>query len=499
MAKAIKQDYNAEELLEQALVPEDKQPYKVPENWVWTRINTICNFERGITFPASAKIDEMADGLIPCLRTANIQTQLVTDDLIYVDRSYIKNNLNKIVRLDDIIMSSANSRELVGKTSYVDFVDVEMTFGGFVLTIRAKKILSKYLFNMLRLEFLSGNFMGESTQTTNIANINTTILGNYAFPLAPLDEQQRIVDRIESLFVKLDQAKELAQNALVTFENRKSRITGMAIKGDLTQRWRANNNRLNAEEELNVIKIGKKYKYDINETVEFEIPNTWCWVRLGDLIELLADYHANGSYEVLKENVELLDIPDYACMIRTTNFEKNNFNSLMKYISKHAYEFMSKSKLYGDEILINKIGNAGSVYLMPRINRPASLAMNLFMLRLSEKVLPKYIYYHLTTVFSENDISQFVRGVTTKSIDKKSINSIKIALPPLKEQKEIVRILDRLLEKEQKAKELCDVIEKFDLMKKAILSRAFRGELGTNDPGDESAVELLKSCLISDD
>jgi type I restriction enzyme, S subunit len=70
-----------------------------------------------------------------------------------------------------------------------------------------------------------------------------------------------------------------------------------------------------------------------------------------------------------------------------------------------------------------------------------------------------------------------------------------INVPSLNEQKEIVRILDNLLENEERAKELFDVIEKIDLMKKAILARAFCGELGNNNPEEESAVELLKEVL----
>ena len=71
-----------------------------------------------------------------------------------------------------------------------------------------------------------------------------------------------------------------------------------------------------------------------------------------------------------------------------------------------------------------------------------------------------------------------------------------IPLPEINEQTEIVRILDNLLAKEQQAKEAAEkVLEQIDLTKKAILARAFRGELGTNDPSEESAVELLKATL----
>ena len=82
------------------------------------------------------------------------------------------------------------------------------------------------------------------------------------------------------------------------------------------------------------------------------------------------------------------------------------------------------------------------------------------------------------------------------SINSKQLNSFPVLLPCISEQQEIVRILDDLLAKEQKAKEAAAaVLERIDLIKKSILARAFRGELGTNDPSEESAVELLKQCL----
>lgn len=184
MAKK-KNNLTLEEKLKNALVSEEEQPYPIPDNWVWTRLGEVCKFERGITFPSSAKKTALEENLIPCVRTANVQEKLTLGDLIYIDKCYMKNNELKYLKENDIIMSSANSRELVGKTCFVEQIPFPMTFGGFVLTIRAKKIYSKFLFYMLRLEFLSGNFIKESTQTTNIANINTTSLSKYKFPLPP--------------------------------------------------------------------------------------------------------------------------------------------------------------------------------------------------------------------------------------------------------------------------------------------------------------------------
>jgi type I restriction enzyme S subunit len=80
-------------------------------------------------------------------------------------------------------------------------------------------------------------------------------------------------------------------------------------------------------------------------------------------------------------------------------------------------------------------------------------------------------------------------------VPKNFLDEYPLLLPSLPEQREIVHILDDLFEKEQRARELCDVIEKIDLMKKAILARAFRGKLGTNDPHEESAMGFLKESF----
>ena len=132
------------------------------------------------------------------------------------------------------------------------------------------------------------------------------------------------------------------------------------------------------------------------EFIESEIgliPKEWEISSIGAKIDLLTDYHANGSYKKLKENVALKDEPDYAIMVRTTNLEKKDFSTNLKYIDKHAYEFLKKSKVFPNDILMNKIANAGSVYLMPDEGKPVSLAMNLFLLRMKKSVNQIFVFY----------------------------------------------------------------------------------------------------------
>ena len=168
--------------------------------------------------------------------------------------------------------------------------------------------------------------------------------------------------------------------------------------------------------------------------------NKWQTVKLGEVLTVLTDYHANGSYKKLKANVELLDTPDYAVMIRTTNFEKRDFEQDLKYIKESAYEFLKKSVVKPDDILMNKIANAGSVYYMPNLHRPVSLAMNLFLLRtLENKTNQQFIYYYLKS--NESYIKQYAIGTAAKTITKESVRNLKISLPPLPVQNKIASIL----------------------------------------------------------
>jgi type I restriction enzyme S subunit len=160
-------------------------------------------------------------------------------------------------------------------------------------------------------------------------------------------------------------------------------------------------------------------------------------VLLGELLTVLTDYHANGAYKKLKENVELLDNPNYAAMIRTTNFEQNNFDQSLKFINEHAYHFLKKSKVYAGDLIMNKIANAGSCYLMPELGMPVSLAMNLFLLRVnSKKANPSYVYLYLK--LNEAYVKSFSNGSVTKTITKDAVRNLEVVLPDRETQNDIV-------------------------------------------------------------
>ena len=156
---------------------------------------------------------------------------------------------------------------------------------------------------------------------------------------------------------------------------------------------------------------------------------------MGEYLSLLTDFSSNGSYKALDSGVVMYDEPNYAWMVRTTDLESGDKSSI-KYIDEKAYELLSKSKIFGGEIIMNKIGSAGKIYIIPKLTMPASLGRNAFMFRYDERINNIFIYYLLTSDYGQREIQQYVRGAVTKTITKDDARAVLIIVPPLELQQQ---------------------------------------------------------------
>ena len=166
-------------------------------------------------------------------------------------------------------------------------------------------------------------------------------------------------------------------------------------------------------------------------------PNGYIKAPMGEYMTLLTDFSSNGSYKTLDSGVTMYDEPNYAWMVRTTDLESGDMTSI-KYIDEAAYELLAKSKIFGGEIIMNKIGSAGKVYLMPEITMPASLGRNAFMFRYDERINVKYLYHLLISEYGQREIQQYVRGAVTKTITKNDARSVMVVVPPIELQEKYV-------------------------------------------------------------
>ncbi|QYJ88844.1 restriction endonuclease subunit S [Shewanella halotolerans] len=279
-------------------VAEEDLKDDLPLGWQVSRLGEFVSIIRGITFPASAKHNEPESNLIACLRTANVQTQLDWDDLIYVERSYVKRE-EQMLAVGDIVMSMANSRELVGKVSYTYFLpkNLDVSFGGFLSVIRPYQLDSAFLMMVLRSPSVRDELVGSSSQTTNIANISLEKLNPLVVSIPPLKEQHRIVAKVDELMALCDQLEQQteasieAHQVLVTTLLDSLLLSATTAEGSLTNSANAEDN-VTAKSGGNVTDIK-----NVNAGKNFEQN----WQMIADHFDTL--FTTEESIEQLKQTI----------------------------------------------------------------------------------------------------------------------------------------------------------------------------------------------------
>lgn len=219
-----------EERLQQALVPAEEQPYEVPENWVWVRLGAIAEIVTGGT--PSKKHPEYYGGNFPFYKPSDLdQGRLTYDASEYLSEE--GKNVSRIIPKNSTAVCCIGS---IGKCGYL------MCEGTTNQQINSAipKINSLCLYYYLCTENFVQDLLSMASATT-IAIVNKSKMESCAFPLPPLSEQQRIVERIEELLAKLDEAKERLQEVADSFAVRKAAILHKAFTGELTKQWRLEN------------------------------------------------------------------------------------------------------------------------------------------------------------------------------------------------------------------------------------------------------------------
>ena len=195
-------------------ISEDEKPFELPEGWECARLGNTVAIIRGITFPASEKHKEPSKGKIACLRTANVQDSIEWDDLLYVSESFVKRS-EQFAEKGDIVMSMANSRELVGKVAHIYNIPTgSATFGGFLSVIRPYGFNAAFLMSVLRSPNIKSILIDSSSQTTNIANISLEKLNPLVISVPPIGEQNRIASKVEELMSLCDQLEQQSLTSL---------------------------------------------------------------------------------------------------------------------------------------------------------------------------------------------------------------------------------------------------------------------------------------------
>ena len=428
MAKKTKDsNLSIEERLEQALIPNWDEPYKLPPNWCWVKLSTVCSLENG--------------------------EKSTEKDLVYLDAKTLRGVTEPQTRDSGIVVNKDQKVILVdGENSGEVFVVpyrgyMGSTFKILNIVTNADEMYIRYFIDQNR-ERLRNSKVGSA-----IPHLNKDLFFDLKLPFPPLSEQKRIVAHIETLFAKLDEAKKRAQEVIDGFETRKAAILHKAFTGELTAKWR---------EEHGV-------SIDNWKTTRFD------------------------SVAAIRSN--LVDPAEYQSFphIAPNNIEKKTGVLLEYHTIAEDGVISGKHRFYSGQILYSKIRPYLSKVVVVDFDGLCSADMYPIEAYQNARCL---WYYMLSDEFLLQASTAGSRSVLPK-INQKELSALTVHLPTNdREQEEIARILDEFFDKEQQTKEAAEIVlDQSDLMKKSILARAFRGELGTNDPSEESAVELLRMIL----
>lgn len=188
------------------------------------------------------------------------------------------------------------------------------------------------------------------------------------------------------------------------------------------------------------------------------LPTSWELSTIGDYSNTITDYVANGSFASLAQNVQYKEEPDVAVLIRLVDYN-NNFKGDFVYIDEHAYEFLSKSKLYGGEIIISNVGaNVGTVFRCPTLTLKMSLAPNSIMLR--TKGIDDFYYYWFKSPVGQHAIASIVTGSAQPKFNKTTFKKIVVPVPPIETQRKIALCLKTIDEKIECNKSINDNLQK---------------------------------------
>ncbi len=427
-------------------VPVEEQPHPIPENWCWVKLEGISEIIMGQSPVGSDTTDDSS--YMPLIGGA------ADMGIMYPLATRYTKVPTKISKNGDLILCI---RATLGKPI---FSDGEYCLGRGVAVIRpyiGEKEFYRYFFLTFE-QYLYDNATG-----TTFAQVNSKTLQKMPVPLPSLPEQHRIVTRIESLFAKLDEAKEKAQAVVDGFELRKSAILHKAFTGELTERWRREHGvGLDSWKNTTLSEMVSGFKYGTSEK------NT---------------YNNSG--------MPVLRIPNVGT--GTLCFED------MKYLAHNDVD--EANQVHENDLLIIRSNGSrdlvGKCAIVPALSRKFAYASFLIRIKPSERILPDYLALYLNSTDARTQMFKKAKSSAgIHNINSQELGSITINVPTIYEQSTIIAVLNNLLAKEQQAKEAAEaILAQIDTMKKAILARAFRGELGTNDPAEEWAGELLKKVL----
>lgn len=286
---------------------------------------------------------------------------------------------------------------------------------------------------------------GATCGNVHISKEKSYINGN-AMAMDNLNEKICLKEYLYYFLKQYDMKKVISGSAQpqITVQNIKK--INIAIVGMDTQiKIIKNLNKIQEIIDIRKKQIGKLDELIKSQFVEMFGNKEFPYVEFKEYMERCVDIGSNGANSVVMEHYNMTDTKDYAMVVRFTNLNSGDFVNDVKYINKEDYEFYSKSKVYGDEIIFCKIGSAGMNYIMPKLNMPVTLGLNQIMIT-PKNINTRYLYEYINSNEGKKYIKNNINGAVTKTITKHALWVFPIKTPPIELQNrfdQIVELIDK--------------------------------------------------------
>ena len=419
-------------------IEEKDIPFDIPETWRWVRLGTIGYTNIGLTYRPK---DQTMDGVI-VLRSSNIQNgKMVYENIVKVNMEIPD---NKMCKVGDILICARNgSKRLVGKSAIVD--KAGMSFGAFMAIFRS--VCNQYIIHVINSAYFRNSLLGD-TGTTTINQITQDILKNSLVPLPPLAEQKRIVAKIEELLPLIDRyavAYEKLEQFNAKFpEDMKESVLQYAIQGKLVEQRPEEGTgeelyRQIQTEKQRLIKEGKIKKENplpkiTEDELPFDIPESWKWCRLSDVIDVRDGTHDSPKY-----------VPVGIPLVTSKNLVNGVIDyGNVKYITQEdADKINVRSMVDDDDILFAMIGSIGNPVLVKKDREFCIKNMALFKRFANTDISMRYVYWFL--FYAQYKLKKEASGGVQSFISLSRFREYLIPLPPVAEQNRIVAKLEEIL------------------------------------------------------
>lgn len=482
-----KQAKTSEQRLEEALVPREEQPYAVPDNWCWVRAGTICTFIGGGTPDKSNPA--YWNGDIPWTSIKDVKGDYLVSTVDSITEEGLYNSAANMCKAGDLILAT---RINPGDTIISD-IDAAVNQD---LKIVKSMVGSDYLhlaFRMMK-PTLASKASGSTVKGIKLADVKTLPI-----PLPPLVEQKRIVERVEGLFAKLDEAEKYLSRIICESGQRRTAIFHKAFCGELTLSWRQTHHG-NGKSPLDAIreyslawrKKDQRLLAASQSQIRQDVKDGFSWVEcsIGAIGRVV-----NGCTPSRKEpSYWGDDIP----WISSGEVRNNIIAKTRERVSKTGFDSTSLQLLPEGTVLIAMIGEGKTRGQSSVLAIPAAINQNIAAVVIDHGLVePRFLWYWLRYRYERN--RQEGSGSGPQALNCQRVRDLPFILPELEEQKEIVRRIGSLLEKEQHlvdfASKAVGVIAR---LKPQLLADAMRGKLGTNNDSDPSARKELFSMIESE-